>query len=231
MSAETDLLQIIAERRTTKVLAPPDAPLPLAPSSAAPLLTRMLTAGGHAPYHHVCHEVHREDPGSSPAPFRFHVVDAASCRALAARIGNLDGPVAKTVGLLGAADGCILANWLPDPADEPAGDTEVGGPVVGLDRPPFAPTRRNIEHVAATAAAIQNMLLVATEAGVRSFWSSGGPYLGRGDVRGWLGIPEREVLLGAIYLFPAETGPAEVKPGAHRGKAGAFEAWSRWVSL
>jgi len=47
----------------------------------------------------------------------------------------------------------------------------------------------------------------------------------------WLGIPASEVLLGAIFLFPADLRDAQVKAGAMRERKGPAETWSRWVDV
>jgi hypothetical protein len=46
-----------------------------------------------------------------------------------------------------------------------------------------------------------------------------------------MGIPAGEILLGSIFLFPLDTGDAEVTPGSHRDRRGAPTDWARWVDL
>jgi nitroreductase len=76
----------------------------------------------------------------------------------------------KIPKLLAVAGAAILVTWLPDPP--------TSGEVLEL-------TDNNMEHVAATAAAVQNVLLAAEARGMFSYWSSGG-ILGDGDVFDWL---------------------------------------------
>ena len=227
-----NIIHTIHARCTCKVLADPNRALPCPDGSERRLMARMIAAGSCAPHHYPCHESHQRGVQDAPVPWRFHALPGSVCRQLRTRVGRLDGPVEITLRLLGAANGLIMVTWLPDPAeaedaDNPdgAGNRNAGGP--GL----FDATRRNMEHIAATAAAVQNMLLVATEAGVPTFWSSGGPILLGSKAWSWLAIPEDQVLLGAVYLFPRETGPATVKPGARAGLKGEPTAWSRWVEL
>jgi nitroreductase len=142
----------------------------------------------------------------------------ASCRRLMVRVSQAE-PGGKVARMLAVADGLILVTWLPDP------------PAVPTDPPQlFDPTRRNMEHIAATAAAIQNMLLTATATGVHTYWSSGG-LLRDQPMLDSLSIPPEQVLLGAVYLFPPEAPSATTKTGALRGRQGEPGHWMRWVSL
>jgi len=183
-----------------------------------------MAAGGRAPHHFPCHESHRTPPLDAEVPWRFHALTAPACRTLRERITAFEGPTATTLGLLGAADGLIVATWLPEPDENTPNDSPDPSRL-------FAPTRRNMEHIAATAAAIQNMLLAATDAGVSIFWSSGGPFILRDEVLRRMGIPPEQVVLGAVYVYPSETGDAQVKPGARHGTAGPPSGWSRFVEL
>ena len=85
-----------------------------------------------------------------------------------------------------------------------------------------------MEHVAAAGAMVQSLLVGATALGWRSYWSSGGVLRGA-PVTGWLGVPEEELSLGAVFLFPAEGG-REVRPGKWRDARGDVAAWARWVT-
>ena len=75
------------------------------------------------------------------------------------------------------------------------------------EEPGFAATLANMEHIAAAAAAIENLLLAATARGVSNYWSSGG-VLRSQIVRQLLAIPPAEIVLGAIFFFPKEFGDA-----------------------
>jgi nitroreductase len=56
-----------------------------------------------------------------------------------------------------------------------------------------------LEEIAATAAAIQNVLLAATAAGIASFWSSGG-MTHKPALRNHLGLFENDLVMGMLYL-------------------------------
>ena len=56
-----------------------------------------------------------------------------------------------------------------------------------------------LEEIAATAAAIENVLLGATAAGVASFWSTGG-MTHKQPMKDFLQLNEEDVVIGIIYL-------------------------------
>jgi nitroreductase len=204
---------VIRERRTSKVLA--DEPLPTADTREA--VEALVATAGWAPFHRVAARVHQESAAlTSIVPWRFYLLDAPGCRAL--RRALLErGDKSKVPRMLAAATALVQATWLPNPPK---------GPVTGL----FEATEENMEHVAAAGAAVQNLLVAATARGFRTYWSSGGPLRGA-EAFGWMGIPAGEILLGSIFLFPDDTGDAEVNPGSHRDRRGTPAHWSRWVEL
>ncbi|NNF28485.1 MAG: hypothetical protein HKO53_05765 [Gemmatimonadetes bacterium] len=210
--------EVIRARRTIKFRVDPDRALPPGDDSTRSLVEELVDLGATAPHHFPCHSGHQQGPLDSPAPWRFHCMTGPACRRLMAYVLTLDGLVDKLAALLAAADGLILVTWLPDPPSSPL-------PADSL----FEPTRRNMEHVAGVAAAVQNMLLAATAKGVETYWGSGGVFR-RPAVARRLGIGAHEVLLGAVFLFPTpDDAKGEVKPGARRRSAGPRDSWMRWV--
>lgn len=205
----------IRQRKTTKVLSQQD----LSTKDFRHTLLELLQLAGMAPFHRGCDEVHRQQGLSGIEPWRFHVADATSCRRLGKQIPLENA--GKIPAMLSAADALVLATWLPNP---PA-PGEVAG---GADA--FAPTLANMEHIAAAAAAIQNLLLAATARGIANYWSSGGVLRSR-EVFAQLNIPAQEILLGAIFLFPEETAGAEVVGSKLRGLRHPPSAWFRWIEL
>ena len=205
--------EVIRARRTSKVLA--EAPLPV--EDLRTVIEELVAVAGWAPFHYAAARAHLEAGGlPSIVPWRFHVVDAAGCRALRETL-LARGDRSKIPKMLAAAAALIQVTWLPSLiADE--------------DAAPFAATEVNLEHIAAAGAAVQCLLLAATARGIGTYWSSGGP-LREPEAFGWMGIPSGEVALGSVFLWPAETGDAPVVPGAHRERRGSPEAWSRWVAL
>lgn len=209
----------IRDRQTLKVLADENQPWPVGGREVEALISQLVDLAGWAPYHYPCASVHQRGKLDSPAPWRFYVLNARAARQLLKRLATLGRPLGKVGPMLAAADGLALVTWLPDPATS-----------ASLSFQGFEPTQRNMEHIAATAAAIQNLLLAATDAGLNNYWSSGG-VLRTESVFEWLEIARDQVLLGAIFLFPGETGSAQTKGGANRAKKGGQERWTRWVSL
>ncbi|MEM6616574.1 MAG: nitroreductase family protein [Pseudomonadota bacterium] len=207
-------------RVTEKVLVDPRDPLPV-PDQGRDAIDDILADAAFAPFHYPCAPDHREHLPSM-VPWRTYKFDAANCRALLSEI--IDREEASIIrNMLAAADWLILATWTPDVEKGEAAETD--------NADPFRGTLRNMEHIAAGSAMIQNMLLLATEAGWRSYWSSGG-LLKSDEIFTRCGIPTREILLGAVFLSPAEAaGDVDRRPGKLRDSRGAVSDWSRWVEI
>ena len=208
---------VIQSRRTTKVFAEsPDASV----TTDRGQINELIAAAAWAPFHRPANKVHLSGPHPSLVPWRFHAVDAAGCRVLRSKLIEA-GDAGKLPQMLAAAECVIHCTWLPDSArtDDPVPEGHL-----------FEPTISNMEHIAAAGAAIQNLLLAATDRGFDSYWSSGGALRGE-QAFGWLGIPTEQILLGAIFLFPSEADGTERVPGKLREKRGADADWSRWVDL
>lgn len=207
---KSPLAEIMRARRTAKVLGDPAAPAPVR-GLARETVDRMLEAAGFAPFHYPADRAHLEQMPSR-APWRVYKLDGPGCRALLRRLRRERIEAGKILNFLAVSEALLLTTWLP----EPEGD---GAP------PSFS--EKNIEHVAAAGAAIQNLLLLATEAGLRSYWSSGGVLRGA-PIYDWLGIPAAQPLLGAVFLYPSDVGAAEIVPGKLRDSRGAVADWSVW---
>ncbi|PID46838.1 MAG: hypothetical protein CSB47_01765 [Proteobacteria bacterium] len=156
-------------------------------------------------------------------PWRFYPLDQQNCLALAKSIcadPELDGDEGSTiVRLLAACGAMVTVTWLPEP-DESARAKDAA-------RRAFV----DHEHVAATATAIQNLMLATKVRQIDSYWSSGGV------LRDWkcyrlCGIPVRESLLGAIFLFPEDLEQhIDVRRGNLRDARGTPDQWRRWVKI
>lgn len=205
----TTLMTHARARKTLKLLGDPANPAPATGLDRA-TVEALVEAAGWAPFHRPAHAA-REAGNPVCEPWRFTMLDAPACRALLPRLSEIPKPPGKIANMLAVADALLLVTWVPEPSD--AG---------------WEATEFNMEHIAAGSAAIQTLLLAATEQGIHSYWSSGGA-LGTAEAFEMLGIDAGDVLLGAIFLFPDPPETAEAVPGKMRDKRSDRTAWSRWV--
>ena len=205
----------ILQRKTTKVLAADE----FSCSDLGTVLHELLALAGMAPFHRACDDTHRSGNDSiGIEPWRCHVLDATTCRKLRSKVPQENA--GKIPSMLSAADALIMTTWLPNPSS--------GFQVT--EQAQFEPSLANMEHIAAVAAAIQNLLLAATARGIDSYWSSGG-ILRSEAVFDMLGISKNEILLGAVFLFPEQTGDAEVVGSKLRERRTSPDRWSRFVRM
>lgn len=198
----------------------PDNPLPVTKGSEfKDVIQELVKLAGMAPFHYESPEKQRSEKLTGKEPWRLHALDSSACRTLLGYFKE-DKPMKASDGIkqmLAAADALILTTWLPEPSRRPGRK--------------FHPNVKNMEHIAATGAAIQNLLLAATERKISNYWSSGG-CLRKPKVLDFLGIPRQEVVLGAIFLFPdLESATIEKKPGKHRENRSDAGQWMDWVTL
>lgn len=198
---------IARARRTVKLLPDPPTPLPGEGLSRTAVQT-LLESAGFAPFHRACASARAS--GGAVEPWRVHALDKPACSALIPRLDTLAKAPGKISNMLAAADALVLVTWLPE---EGAGE--------------WAATDLNMEHIAATGAMIQTLLLAATERGIGNYWSSGGVLAG--EAFGMLGIGPEERLLGAVFLWPEVPEDVEAAPGKLRGQRTAPDRWTRWV--
>ena len=204
----------ICERKTVKILAEKELDCP---ENWRETVQELLAVAGMAPFHRACDPTHRESGMSGIEPWRFHILSPQTCRQLGPTLDpDKAGKIPK---MLAAADCLLIATWLPNPPSETLQTGQL-----------FDASLGNMEHIAAASSAIQNLLLAATARGIQNYWSSGG-ILREAATFERLGISESEILLGAIFLFPQETGDAQVAESKLRPKRMTQESWSRCVEL
>ncbi len=207
-------LQSIRQRQTFKMLS--EKPLPTTPADTQ-LIEQLLEAAYWAPFHYPAHIDHKNELDAE-LPFRFYVLDSANCRALAKKLQDENIEANKLIPMLHSADYLLQATWTPQPYN---GDEL------------FEPSPKNMEHIAAAGAAIQNLLLTATALGRHNYWGSGG-VLRQDFAFDWLGMPKTEILLGALFIFPDEddiTQSVQLKTSPKRDKRGDLKGCYRWVSV
>ncbi|MDN5205597.1 nitroreductase family protein [Fulvivirgaceae bacterium BMA10] len=211
------IINIIKKRKTLKVMANTNEPLPVR-ENYHHIIEDLIDAAGWAPFHYACHKSHRErnDQGSI-VPWRFYILDSSACRGLLKKFQEQSIDAGKILGMLAAADALIQVTWLPDPKTT-------------NDQHLFDPSLKNMEHIAAASAAIQNLLLTATAKDIPNYWSSGGK-LREPEVFKWLNIPNQEILLGSIFLFPENHQKADTIDGKLRDMRGVVKDYTTWITL
>ncbi|WP_421773247.1 nitroreductase family protein [Gracilimonas sp.] len=212
--------EVIQKRRTLKLRANPEKPLPVTKGEEFNrTIEQLIELAGKAPFHYQSAESYKKKKLTGAEPWRFHVLDGKSCRKLLQSL-NKEEPMKASEGIrqmLAAADALILSTWLPEKSRS-------------LSRR-FHPNVKNMEHIAATGAAIQNLLLAATDKGITNYWSSGG-CLRKPKVLEFLGIPKQEILLGAVFLFPDEyPNTVQTKTGKNAEARGKLTDYMEWVEL
>lgn len=212
--------EVIRKRRTTKVLG--NSPWPLPEAQVHDKVFEIIQSAEMAPFHYQAHKTYQEKGSlSSIVPWRVYWLKAEECRKLATHIQENDIKAGKILQMLYAADAMLQVTWLPDPSEN------------ADELPVFEGNLRNMEHIAAGSAAIQNMLLTATALNIPNYWSSGG-VLRTEELYAKLGINTDEILLGSVFLFPEGadvSGDHKVGLGGLRDKKGEMNQWFDVVSL
>jgi nitroreductase len=220
----------ITQRRTIKVLAVAKFPtetlgLEMQPSREKDSLIdddvrQAIADSGWAPFHYD-----RKLDGI-PEPWRFHVLWRSQCLHICENLHQWFDDVKssnKTAAMLSACGALVLANWLPQFGTEQPDGVISREKQIQIDQ----------EHLAATAAAIQNLLLLLTARNLGTYWSSGGLF--RTDTMFQkLGINEKtEKLLGAIFIDyghePSDAACAEKIPGKNRDSRTNYRKWTREI--
>ncbi|MEM9481185.1 MAG: nitroreductase family protein [Verrucomicrobiota bacterium] len=207
----------IRTRCTLKVITDANDPWPAGDSLTKETLDELIALAGMAPFHKAADKSHR-DGVRAFVPWRFYVLDAANCRALLENLQSRSIDGGKISGMLATAEALIQVTWLPNPAKDDTTEQL------------FDPTLENMEHIAAASSAVQNLLLAATDRGLPNYWSSGG-ILREPEQYDLLGIPHHEILLGSIFLFPADTRDAELHEGKLRKMREPVSDWARPVVI
>ena len=215
MNDHLKLKDVLNSRVTSKVLADPIKPLPPYGLERSEV-DEWLSSAGQAPFHHQAERSHKASL-SSPVPWRMYKFDALNCRELLTYL-NENTDAGKICNMLAASEAMVLATWTPDAANDDLSENIL-----------FEGTERNMEHVAAASAAVQNLLLLATEAGWRTYWSTGG-VLRTSQIFNRYNISNSEILLGAIFIYPQDVGDAEIRKGKLCDARGNVSDWSRWVT-
>ncbi|MGB2128743.1 MAG: hypothetical protein ACPHXR_04610 [Flavicella sp.] len=219
----------IKERKTEKVLAEKPWPIHKNDAELKALASALLDLAAMAPYHYPCSRYHTKNKTlTSCLPFRIYVLDTKNCRLVSEYITSKKIIAGKIQNMLDAADLLFMVTWLPEESVTTSKDLAT----MRSENIPFEGSLKNMEHIAAASAAVQNLLVGATERNIPNYWSSGG-VLRKKELRNLLDIPLDEILLGGIFMFPEDSADkgAEIKFGAHRANGKEINTWSRWTDL
>lgn len=206
----------ILKRRTLKILSSLPLPINNDINIIENEIKNLLHLAGSAPFHYPANKTALENHYlTSIAPWRFYVLNEVECRKLAQYMvqNHVDG--GKILQMLHTATALIQVTWIPEISTN-------NEPEMSL---------KNMEHIAATGAAIQNLLLSATAINYENYWSSGG-VLRESSFKELLNIPTNEILLGSVFLFKnIENSNTQQVTGAWRGQQGAIETYAKFVSV
>ena len=204
---------VICQRKTVKVFADN----PVAEGLDRHVVEELISTAGWAPFHFPAASSHLQgNTLNALEPWRIYLLDSKACKNLR-QILLEEGDRTKIPKMLAAASALILVTWLPHPPKTENSQL-------------FEPNQVNMEHIAATAAAIQNLLLAATAREIKSYWSSGGR-LRKPELLERLGIPPNQILLGSVFLWTESIGDLPTAEGKMRPKRGPISKWSKWVEV
>jgi nitroreductase len=209
---------IIKNRKTEKALSENQNTI----TNNDALIQGLLELAAAAPYHFKSNSHFTENKElDSSLPYRFYVADSKQCRSLSDYIVEEEIKAGKIRNMLNTADVLLMVTWLPEIEDYNN---------VSHEAIPFTGNLKNMEHIAAASAAIQNVLIGANSRSLPNYWSSGGQ-LRNDPLRSHIGIPTDEILLGAIFVFPNNLDKNETQfiQGALRHEGKTLSSWSKRI--
>ena len=210
---------IIKQRKTFKVLAGPPSnqpsSKPLTPNqrdAADAQIVQAIRDAGWAPFHYD-----RAADGMVE-PWRVDFLTQAKCREIAESFfkwfDNVK-PTNKLPSMLNACGSLVLVSWLPQ-----FGQTS-----------PLTEKQQQVdeEHLAATAAYVQNLMLILTAHGFGTYWSSGGQFR-LPEMRSKLGMTHNGRLLAAVFVdYQPDQASLERLPGKLRERRSQNQQWFRRI--
>ena len=218
------LSELIRSRITLKVLqdveSPVQIPTEVAVANDAKVLAAVKSAGW-APFHYD-----RAVDGIAE-PWRAHVLWNQQCQHIAREFHNWFDDVKpnnKLPLMLSACGALVLVTWIPQfsNADQRSSD----------ELPKEKQLQVDEEHLAATAAMVQNLTLILTAQAMGTYWSSGGQFR-TPEMFEKLGIATNQRLLAALFVeYPETTGESKERlPGKQRTNRSADAGWMRVIEF
>lgn len=204
----------IRARRTFKVLGAADSAVSLSAEAAErnrSIVLDSLRIAGWAPFHH--------DRGADglAEPWRAHVLWHRECQELVPRLFEWFPAMersSKIPKMMYACGALVLVTWIPES--------------ISAEKRTQKHDDRDHDHMFASGAMVQNLLLMLTSHGMGTYWSSGGD-LGSDFFFSIVGIPSDQRLVAAVFVeYPETQGEEKTrKPGANRDKR--TDGWIREV--
>ena len=129
-------------------------------------------------------------------------------------------PNNKLPSMLNACGSLVLVSWLPQFAC-PAQLAQTPDASQSTEKQ----QQVDEEHLAATAAYVQSLILILTAHGFGTYWSSGGQFRSQ-EMRTKLGIQHEGRLLAAVFVdYQTDQDSFERLPGKLRDRRSADQQW------
>lgn len=232
----------VVSRRTFKVIGDVANPVSFEPEldeRCRASVRGAVRAADAAPFHYD-----RSFNGVAQ-PWRVDILWHDSCQKVAANFHQWFDDVKpgnKLPGMLSACGACVVVSWLPQfeglPRESVAETVSPSGEALPAMPAKEKQIQIDQEHLAATSAYVQNLLLLLTASNMGTYWSSGGQF--RTDtMKQRLGVEESGSVLAAVFVdFLGDgagqggaTQSTKVSPERVPGKlASKRAAMERWVS-
>ncbi|PHS23931.1 MAG: nitroreductase [Methylophaga sp.] len=218
MDAPEILTEIIKRRKTEKVMCEAGSSINVAADidKRNQIIVRdAVETAGWAPFHY------NRGLDDIAEPWRAHVLWQDELIKLEDYFRNELKVTNKELDLIAGCNALVLVTWLPEFYSEPCRENS--------SRSREYQISRDEEHLAATAAMVQNLLLLLTAHDMGTYWSSGFK-LREPAVLETLGIATEERFIAALFIeYPeANNDNAIRKAGNQRGNRS--DKWIREVS-
>ena len=235
----TAVEKAVAARRTFKVIGDVANPVSFEAEldeRCRDLVRAAVGAADAAPFHYD-----RNFNGVAQ-PWRVDILWHDACQKVASNFyqwfDNVK-PGNKLPGMLSACGACVVVSWLPQFEGAQEGDVSSTGEALPAKAKQI---QIDQEHLAATSAYVQNLLLLLTASNMGTYWSSGGQF--REDaMKQKIGVEKSGSVLAAVFVdflgsgagqgdaAKSTQGSPERIPGKLANKRAAMESWVSEVSI